>query len=104
MQTSSPGLTCVPSSAGAPFQVTRPASINLSASRREQIPVPLMYLLSLMRCDCVRSSGLEEGAYLLHQCRRGHPRYIARVFIPIDELGIRQNAFGPLGVVGGTEP
>jgi hypothetical protein len=33
--------------AGLPLQVTRPASIHLSASRLEQTPVSLMYLLSL---------------------------------------------------------
>ena len=45
MRTSSPGATLWPSVAGAPFRVTRPASIHLSASRREQTPVSLMYLL-----------------------------------------------------------
>ena len=48
MRTSSPSLTRVPSAAGAPLHVTRPASIHLSASLREHTPVSLMYLLSRM--------------------------------------------------------
>jgi len=36
----------VPNVAGRPFKLTRPASIHLSASRREHAPVSLMYLLS----------------------------------------------------------
>src|SRR6478735_3676355 len=47
--TTSPSSTCVPSSAGAPLTRTRPAAIHASASRREQIPVSLMYLLSRTR-------------------------------------------------------
>ena len=45
-RTSSPSPTCVPSSAGAPLTVTRPAAIQASASRREQTPLSLMNLLS----------------------------------------------------------
>jgi hypothetical protein len=40
-------VTRVPKVATRPLQVTRPASIHLSASRLEQTPVSLMYLLSL---------------------------------------------------------
>jgi hypothetical protein len=36
----------VPNAAIRPLQVMRPASIHLSASRLEQTPVSLMYLLS----------------------------------------------------------
>ena len=39
------GETGAPSWAAQPFTVTRPASIHSSASRREQAPVSLRYLL-----------------------------------------------------------
>src|SRR5688572_3660224 len=44
--TSSPSLTCVPSCAGLPLIVTRPSAMSSSASRREQAPLSLRYLLS----------------------------------------------------------
>src|ERR1700722_11940807 len=47
MHTTSPSPTWVPKVARLPLQVTRPASIHLSASRLEQAPVSLMNLLSL---------------------------------------------------------
>ena len=47
-RTSSPSLIWVPSVAVWPLTLTRPCSIQLSASRREQAPVSLMYLFSLM--------------------------------------------------------
>src|SRR4030065_498404 len=47
-RTSSPSLSCVPSSARLPLMVTRPPAIQASASRREQMPVSLMYLFSLI--------------------------------------------------------
>jgi hypothetical protein len=56
MRTSSPSPTFVPEHAGTPLQVTRPASIHLSASRREQTPVSLMYLLSLIAFLCNMAS------------------------------------------------
>src|SRR5207244_753725 len=43
---SSPSATWLPSTARAPLIVTRPAVISASASRREQAPLSLRYLLS----------------------------------------------------------
>jgi len=47
--TVSVGLTLVPRVAKIPFTYTLPDSINLSASLLEQIPLSLMYLLSLSK-------------------------------------------------------
>ena len=51
-RTSSPSFTCVPSAAG--HAVDRDAALRdqASASRREQTPVSLMYLLSRTGRDC----------------------------------------------------
>src|SRR5690242_4590437 len=48
--TSSPSLTWAPRPAGTPLMVTRPSSMYVSASRREQAPLSERYLLSRIGC------------------------------------------------------
>ena len=76
-----PGAQC-----GAwPLQVTRPASIHLSASRLEQTPVSLMYLLSrTVRSLSRASAAAQERANLLRQFLRGGAERIAAVACDID--------------------
>jgi len=84
----------------SPVQVTRPASIHLSASRREQSPVSLMYLLSLTNLDHRRLRlRLEESAYLLCQSLRRSVEQIGGILGEVDELRVGQGARGPLRVV-----
>ncbi len=56
--------TFEPSCAGTPFKVTRPASIHLSASRREHTPVSLMNLFNLTTRS---GSSAQEPRQLLRQ-------------------------------------
>src|SRR5450631_1408181 len=100
-RTSSPSLTRVPSTASVPLHVTRPASIHLSASRREHTPVSLMYLLSLMEVLAGRSLGLrrEESGDLLRQSLGSGLEQVCSIFGKIDEFRFGQGSPGPLRVI-----
>src|SRR5271169_397876 len=77
-RTSSPPATRVPSTAHTPLQVTRPASIHLSASRREQRPDSLMYLFSLTRLSLFSSS--KEGADMVRGRGGSRPQQLTGTF------------------------
>src|SRR5580704_11449535 len=91
MRPSSPSVTWVPNEASWPFNVTRPASIHLSASRREQTPVSLMYLLS--RTGVALRSAAQKRADLLRQDLGGCGEQVIGVIGDIDKLAVRQRGF-----------
>src|SRR5260370_26778853 len=95
---SSPSPTCFPNAASDPLHVTRPASINLSASRREQTPVSLMYLLSLTKVDLTNGGAwlrLEESADLLRQRLGSGVEHVGVVLSEVYESCLGQDRLGP---------
>src|SRR5580658_7021101 len=102
MRTSSPSPTWVPSAAGAPLTVTRPLSIHLSASRREQAPVSLMNLLSLKQVPARRpdSRSEQKSADLLRQDLRSRVQEILGIAGGVRELRVGKDALHSLRSVG----
>src|SRR5580693_10737662 len=90
-RTSSCAHTLSPRCARSPFKVTRPALIHLSASRREQTPVSLMYLLS--RTGVALRSADQKRADLLRQDLGGCGEQVIGVIVDIDKLAVRQRGF-----------
>src|SRR5262245_30059581 len=102
-RTSSPSPTWVPSSARRPLTVTRPASIHASASRREQMPLSLMYLLRRFTSGEQRAGDDLEHQDRLHALEDRQHQRVDHVAADRVLLGVSPAAVQELADLGGLD-